>query len=186
MKQKLTVILVLFLCGVVTCHAQKQGQQRIDSLLSELAKAKEVTMKVELYAAIMYLHIYYKTEDGLVYQKPALELAEKLNWKYGIAKIKDRAGRLNWRLGNFDEALKNHFEALKIYTPAGRKTDAAYVLVEIGQDYLDGNKYADAETWLLRAKQECEAIGDKRIIADVYDKLTYMYDMQGNKPGKAA
>ena len=162
------------------CYAQKKNQQRIDSLLIQLTKAKEDTTKLSLFAELMYAHINYKPKEGLTYQKEALELAQKTKGKPGTAKIKDRIGRLNWRLGNFDEALKNHFEALDIYTQTGNKYAEGSVLVAIGQDYLDDGKYALAETYLLKALKVSEAAGDKINMANAYDKLAYLYKVQGN------
>ena len=160
-------------------YTQKRGQEQIDSLLTKLSKANEDTTKVNLFAAIMAAHVYYKTEEGLVYQKPALELAQKLNWKMGVAKVKDRTGRLYWRMGKFDAALKNHFEALAIYEKAGDNY-RAYVMVEIAQDYLDNGKYDEGEIYLLKALKISEAANDKPNMSAVYDKLSYLYSMQGN------
>ena len=50
----------------------------IDSLLTEISNTKEDTAKVNLFAAIMLRHVYYKPEEGLTYQKTALELAQKI------------------------------------------------------------------------------------------------------------
>ena len=140
---------------------------------------KDDTSKVNLYANIMNAFLYYNPKEGLTYQTVALELAKKAGWKIGIAKIKDRIGRLNWRIGNFSEALKYHQEALDVFQQAN-SVSGHYILVEIGQDYLDDGKYADAEPYLLKSVKLCIANNDIRDLASAYDILRYMYDAQGN------
>ena len=117
---------------------------------------------MNLFAAVMLAHVYYKPEKGLTYQKTALKLAQKLNWKAGIAKIKYRAGRLNWRLGNLDESLKNHFEALQLYKETNNKHAEGRVLIEIGQDYLDNGSLDTVKGYLLKAMKFNEATETKR------------------------
>ncbi|MES2645853.1 MAG: tetratricopeptide repeat protein [Bacteroidota bacterium] len=177
---KKNIFLAVLLSLHFTGFSQKRDQDRIDSLLVVLSNSKEDSNKVEVYAAIMATHIYHKIENGLAYREPALTLAKKIGWVFGIATIEQRTGRLYWRLGNFEAALKHHFEARKLYVKEGRHVSAAYVLVEIGQDYLDNSKYAEAETWLYKAIKESSDAGDKSISAQAYDKLNYLYTMQGN------
>lgn len=178
MKIFFQLIVILFLFQH-TGYAQKQNQERIDSLLTELTKAKEDTTKLSLLGDIMYAHVYYKPQEGLNYQKAGIELAQKINWPIGTAKIKDKIGRLNWRLGNFSEALKYHTEAFNIYEKAFHNYKN-YVLVEIAQDYLDDGKLTEAESYLLKSLKLSEGIGDKKTMVKAYDILVYLYNIQGN------
>ncbi len=175
-------ILLLFVAGLLFqyhCYAQKTGKPLVDSLLLALAGMKDDTAKVNMYFDLMSAYVYYKPEEGLTYQAAALDLATKTGWKIGVAKIKDRIGRLNWRKGNFSEALKYHNEALEAYqqtdNPYGR-----YILVEIAQDYVDDGKYAQAEPYLLKSVKLCIANDDKQTLTLAYDIIGYMYRMQGN------
>lgn len=164
-------------------NAQKTDKELVDSLLTVLPKLKEDTLKVNLYADLMYAHVYYKPEDGLKYQKTALELAQKLNWKPGIAIIKEKTGRLQWRMGNFEDALKNHFEALSLYQETGRKLNEGYVLVEIGQDYLDGGKYPEAKIYLQKAAKFSKETGSIKLMKFAYNILSYLYESQNDIAG---
>lgn len=179
-NKKIFSCLFLLLLFQQTVCAQRADQKIVDSLLALLPNAKEDTAKVNLLAEIMLAHIYYKPEKGLTYNRPALELVQKLNWKSGVAKIKHRAGRLNWRLGNFDEALKNHLEALELYKQTGNKHEEGRVLIEIGQDYFDNGKLAEAKTALLKALQFNGTYGYMDNMAKAYDIINYLYNVQGN------
>lgn len=179
-NKKIFSCFFLLLLFQQTVCAQRADQKIVDSLLALLPNAKEDTAKVNLLAEIMLAHVYYKPEKGLTYYRPALELVQKLNWKSGVAKIKHRAGRLNWRLGNFDEALKNHLEALELYKQTGNKHEEGRVLIEIGQDYFDNGKLSEAKTALLKALQFNGTYGYMDNMAKAYDIINYLYNVQGN------
>ena len=167
---------MLFHCH---CNAQKKGKFLVDSLLAQMAGMKEDTTKVNLYYHLMGAYIYYKPKEGLAYQAAALNLAKKIGWEIGVAKIKDRIGRLHWRMGNFAEALKNHNAALEVYQKTSDNY-GNYILVEIAQDYVDDGKYAEAEPYLLKSVKNCIASKDIKHLALAYDILRYMYGLQGN------
>ena len=175
-------VFLLFVAGMMFQYhscAQKKGKFLVDSLVAALAGMKEDTTKVNLYFEIMSAYVYYKPKEGLAYQAAALDLAKKTGWKIGIAKIKDRIGRLHWRMGNFSEALKNHFEALEVYQQTNYRY-GRYILVEIAQDYVDDGKYTQAEPYLLKSVKLCIANNDKKYLFLAYDILVYMYNVQGN------
>ncbi len=100
--------------------------------------------------------------------------------KSGIARAKDKIGRIYWRIGKFNEAYKYHFDALNIYNEVGDKYARNYVLVEIGQDYLNDTKFDEAGKYLLKALKLSEESGDKRNMVKTYDKLIALYQNVGN------
>ncbi len=152
----------------------------IDSFLQRLALSKRDTARIGLYADIMLAHVYYKPKQGLAYGKPALELATQLNWKPGIAKINHRKGRLFWRLGVFDQAIHHHTVALDMYQQLGDRQSAGRVMIEIGQDYLDHGKLADAKSALKKGLQYNDTFGYLDNMASAYNVLCYLYDVEGN------
>ncbi|CAN5325391.1 hypothetical protein BH11BAC5_BH11BAC5_12350 [soil metagenome] len=160
--------------------AQKIDPKTIDSLLALLKKAKDDSTKLNLYVAIIHGHVNYKPQEGLAYEQAALALAQKLNSKTGTARIKHKIGRIYWRMGNFKEALKNHFEALDIYTQAGNKQNEGNVMVAIGQDYLDNGKYDEALTYLSKALQISKEVSDTITMAAACDVLSYLHELRGN------
>lgn len=126
------------------CLGQEAEQKDIDSLLKQLSRTKEDSVKAKLYLSLMYAHSYYKAEEGLKYEQPALELAQKLKWKEMTANYNRIAGRLYWRIGKYDDALKLHYEALLYFTEAKDQGSAAECLVYLGQDFANGGRYPQA------------------------------------------
>jgi two-component sensor histidine kinase/uncharacterized protein HemY len=179
-KQKIFSILVLLLLFQYHSFAQRADRMVVDSLLRLLPTLKADSAKVNLYAELMLAHVYYKPEQGITYKQTALELAQTLNWKPGIAKIKHRAARLYWRMGNFKEALTFHKEALELYKQTNNTHAAGRVLIEIGQDYIDDGQLQEGRASLNEALKYNQAAGDLQNMATAYDILTYLYDVEGN------
>ncbi len=179
-KNKLFSFFFLLLVYQYNASAQKTDKEFVDSLLGVLPDAKEDSAKVNLYAQLMLAHVYYKPEEGVLLSPQAMTLAQKLNWKPGVAKIKHRTARLFWRLGRFEEALTLHKEALELYKQTGNTHAAGRVLIEIGQDYVDNGKLQEAKTSLTEALKYNEAAGDLDNMATTYDILTYLHDVEGN------
>ncbi|MBS4063331.1 MAG: tetratricopeptide repeat protein [Chitinophagaceae bacterium] len=179
-KQKILSILVLLMLFQHNSFAQRADRMVIDSLLRLLPTLKADSAKVNLYAELMLAHVYYKPEQGIIYKQTALELAQTLNWKPGIAKIKHRAARLYWRMGDFKNALNYHNEALGLYQQTGNQHAQGRVLIEIGQDYFDNGNLVEAKPALLKALQFNKALGYMDNMAKAYDIINYLYLVQGN------
>jgi two-component system, sensor histidine kinase PdtaS len=178
--KKIHFLLITFLLWHQWACSQQHMQRKIDSLLNQLQKTTNDTVRVNLYSAILSEHLNHNPKHGLTYEKEALALAQKLGWQPGIALLKHHIGRLYWRTGKFDEARKHHFDALNIYVRERNKTGEQKILTSIGQDYLDEGKYDEARSYLLRALEIAENANDKINIANVYDILIYMDFQQGN------
>ena len=179
MNKLLSIIVVLFLVQYDS-YSQKKNRELVDSLQTELVKAKEDSTKLNLLVAMLAEYAIYKPAEGLTYQQAALDLAGKTNREIYIARVKDKIGRLYWQTGKFSEAYKYHFAALDIYEALGDTYARNYVLVEIGQDYLNDTRYDEASKYLLKALKLSEETGDKPNMAQAYDKLTALYENQGN------
>src|ERR1700741_5283610 len=89
--------------------------KNIDSLLNLLKSDKEDTNKVKhLHVLCIEYQNIGDYETALTDEKQTLILAQKLNWKKGEAKANNSIGIIFMNQGNYHEALKNHFAALKI------------------------------------------------------------------------
>jgi tetratricopeptide (TPR) repeat protein len=177
--KKIVAVIIVFLFYHST-FSQIRYQAQIDSLKLALTNAKEDSIKLNLMVNMMAIYDHYKPEEGLTYEKQAMEIANKINQKIGIARAKDKIGRIYWRIGKFNEAYKYHFDALNIYNEMGDKYARNYVLVEIGQDYLNDTKFDEAGKYLLKALKLSEESGDKRNMVKTYDKLIALYQNVGN------
>jgi adenylate cyclase len=169
-----------FLFLISSSSAQEYTKTHLDSLLRNLSVAKDDTNKVLLYSKILGAYGETDAEKGLQYVQPALDLAQKLNFK--IAWIKTFVGRVYWKLGKMDTALKFHFEALKIYEEKNSRKGMAFVMSYIGQDYGDGGNYPEAIKYLLKANKIYQEENDKENLASQKLLISFIYERQGNYP----
>ena len=154
---------------------------KIDSLLSVLKTVKEDTNKVNALHDLAWEFKYITPDTSIILTQEALQLSEKLNWKYGIGKSFHYFGVFNWIMGNFPEALKNYHKALpvweKLYPPRGGEKGAK-TIANMGFVYQDEGDYAQALTFYLKALRIFETLGQKKQIAMSYDDIGSVYDAQ--------
>src|SRR6185503_212551 len=87
--------------------AQLQGQERIDSLLGQLPKANDDTNKVKLLVDLSHTFYSINPDDGLKFGQQGLALAEKLEWKKGMANAcRTIAGNYGFGKSDYAAALK--------------------------------------------------------------------------------
>jgi class 3 adenylate cyclase/Tfp pilus assembly protein PilF len=178
MKYGVVILSILWFC--LPAFAQKVGQEKVDSLLSELTRATSDTVRINLLTAVAFNCIYSNHEQGLEAASQAQQLAEKNGWAKGIAGAKTAAGRIQWRKGNYEEALKNHTAALEIYQNQNDRKQTATLLTYIGQDYADDGKYAEAHGHWTLALHLYEALGDQSNVARVHILFGWLYENLGN------
>ena len=199
----LLVIFVVFQ-GSTLC-AQKKQQELIDSMLIALPKQKDDTNKVKLLKEI--ISGCYKSDFavGIKYGKQGLQLAEKLNWKKGIATMNYCLGFGYQNESDFSQALAYYAKGLKIFEEAGDKKGIADGNANLGNVYNNLNDDARALEYYDKALKIDEEIGDKKGIASItgnighldqkhgkiteamtcYFKALAIDEEEGNKPGEA-
>ena len=95
-------------------YGQKQGQEKIDSLVSIL-KSKSDTSRINLLNSISYEYRNINPDTSVYFANQAINLSTKLQFELGIANAKLAMARAKANLGNTDEAIKNCTDALEIY-----------------------------------------------------------------------
>ena len=170
---------VFFLCSLF-CFAQ---QNKIDSLQKLLLTQKEDTNKViTLNLVSREFELTGDFDKGINYSLDALKLAQKINFKKGIAQAYNELGNSNKEMGNYPNAMKNHFESLKIREEIGDKRGIAASYNNIGEVYRVQGDYPFALKNYFAALKINEEMGNKNWIAKNYNNIGIIYDNQGNYP----
>lgn len=177
---KFTLLIVFYLLLSGATYGQSSEQLMIDSLRVLIDKSKEDTNKVALLCQMMSYHVYYKQSQGLKYEQPALDLAKQLNWKEGVYRVKQTAGKIYWRMSKFDSALDRHFSALAIAKEMGNKRLIAATLSAIGQDYADNANYLEALKYLRQALATALEARDMNRAGSVYNLISWVHEQQGS------
>jgi serine phosphatase RsbU (regulator of sigma subunit) len=175
----------------ITC-AQKHI---IDSLQGLLKLSKEDTCSLNLLNNIAdELRKSGDYEKSLICSKKAINIAVQSESKgiksFAILKQKARAlnvmGLIYKNQGNYPEALKNQFAALKIREAIGDKKGIASSRNGIGLIYFNQGNYAEALKNHLSALKIREVIGDKEGVGYSNSNIGIVYQAQGNASNNAA
>jgi signal transduction histidine kinase len=156
----------------------QQLNRQMDSLIALLNTAAEDTNKVNILNALSITDPQFGLKK---YSDQALALAEKLNFKKGMAFAHYSLGLYYAGEPNNTEALKNWEASVRISEETGDKKGAARGYVIIGFHYGTRlRNYSEGVKYIRIALKIYEETGDKNGMADCYAKIGRFYHDQGN------
>lgn len=199
-------LLALLLVASYSMHAQKRGQARIDSLLSQLPAMAEDTGKAKLMIDLSNVYADINPAEGIRYGESARELSEKKQYTRGLMDAYNAIG-VNYKIkGDFDRSIGYHNRAYAIAEQLADKKTMAGSLGSIGSNYLYQGAYPKALENYLKALKMHEETGNKAGMGSVignignvysylkeyekslayYERAIRIYEELGNKAGVAA
>jgi two-component system, NarL family, sensor histidine kinase UhpB len=181
LKAKIFLFMLLFISTGYSSSGQSNN--KMDSLLNVLKNSAEDTNKVNTLNLISrQLYMSPRYMEGKKYVEESLALAEKLNFKKGLAVATNLLGAIVNRQGNYTEASKIHLAALKIFEELGDKKGISNTYHNIGHNYSAQNKYSEALKYYQATIKIKEEIGEdyRTGIADIYNSIGKNYNNQGN------
>lgn len=181
-----TALLLSFALLSASCIAQQDA--KADSLQRVLKTQKDDTSKVNTLNALSS-HVSNPSNRSLAlfsqaqkHAQDALALAEKLNFKKGVARSLENLGESYLLKVNYTDALKNMFSALKHRNEIGNKKDIATCYTKIGAIYAQQGDYSESLKNLFNALKISKEIGDKENMYVCYSDISSQYHRQGNYP----
>ena len=177
---------LMMLCSVKG-YSQNQnlplyGQGLIDSVLRQLPKVKEDTNRVNLLNKLSFECKNVNADTGLKYGLQGLALAEKLQWKKGIAIAENYLGFNAMYLSDFAKADDYYLKALKIDNEIGNKNEAASVTGNIGLLYMYKAELTKALEYDFQALKMYEGTGDKNGMATIDNYIGSVYADMADYP----
>ena len=161
------IVLLLFFFFTHQSHSNnfaifKSGNNKLDSMLALLEKAKDDTNKVKLLVKISMEYLNANPDKGIEYAEKALKMGEKLNWKYGISDAYKCMGNNYFGKSDYKSALMYYQKSLKINEMLGDKFRIAVSLGNIGVMLFRLSDYPRALDTLQKALKLTEEIGYKK------------------------
>lgn len=176
------IISILTLLFFMLSNAQKQGQSLIDSLLTELPKAKTEKQKAMLLNDLCNSYGQLDAKKAIQYGESALNLAQKNGWKDVLSRSYNLLGMNNQRIKNYDSAIDYYLKALKINEEANNKKNVASLTAIIGSLYYSKKDNSNALDYYLRATNYNEEIGNKKALLVLYSNIGNVYNDMSNVP----
>ncbi|HNW50515.1 MAG TPA: sensor histidine kinase [Prolixibacteraceae bacterium] len=106
------LLLILLTFGILSGYAQRNTVA--DSLIQTIRVSPDDTAKVSCLNELSWLFRIEKPDSAFIYANKAKSLAEKINFKAGIATSLSRIGEIERIRGNYNQAITAAIHALEI------------------------------------------------------------------------
>ena len=179
------------LCFLLNFFCAFAQYSKIDSLQKLLHAQKDDTNKINILNLLgRESELAGDFDKGINYFQMALALASQIEAKTGqspavkrgISKAYNDLGNCNMYKGNYPNALKNYFAALKIREELGYKKGIAITLGNIGNIFINQGDYPKALDYYLKTLKMAEELGNKDGIATMVSNIGAVYFEQKDKP----
>lgn len=180
LKQLLLLLFLLAAYAQFVDAQTAQQQAKMDSLVAKIAVEKNDQRKIRLYTSLFWQYFGINPSGATPFIQEALNFADHTDLPAEEAELYIAAGRIYWRTGNFDGALKLHFEALSIYRQLKSESQITTVLFYIGQDYADQGNYTESLSYIGQAKERYQLQGRLADVAGCYLLFSFVYSKVGN------
>ncbi len=148
-RPSVRVIMLVMFFTVICLQLQSQNRD-VDSLRQLLAASKHDTTRVYLYTR---LGLYAQTfESGMDYANKAMDLAQKIGYRKGIAMALNGMGN-EYSQRNYSRALDYYFKALQIREETGDFLGQSATNGNIGLVYQALGDHSKALSYFRRAIQ---------------------------------
>lgn len=154
---KNTALVLFLLISTFSYSQKKEGQALIDSLLVELPKMREDTLKVNLLNELAFNYPKIYPNKGIKFAQEALSLSKKLNWVSGIATSYQSIGENLSADSDYKNSLLNFDTALIFAT---NKKRIGQILGGMGLVYYYQNNYPKALEYNNKSLKIREEISD--------------------------
>lgn len=144
-------------------HKNRAVQQKVDVLIAQAEAKKKINPELAFELA-----------------KEAVEYAECIDYKAGLAKSHYIAGVTGRLTSNFKAATSHFNKALDLFSSLNDKKSQSRVLNSLGNVYLSLSDFAQAIEYFDECRYVLESIGDLSFEAVVLSNKGLTYQQQGN------
>lgn len=182
MKKFLQILFHLILIFEFTnlLYSQKQGQERLDSLLKELEKIQADSIKVNLLNDIAFEYNTTNPNLGITFAQKGLKLAEKIKYLFGVAKCYNSIGVCYWAKSDYVNALDAYFKSIEFNEKIKNKSGLASNFGNIGLIYQEQAEYSKALEYFQIAMKINQTIGSKKGLASNLGLIGNLYSVKEN------
>jgi len=150
------------------------AQTKVDSLESLIARKNDIE-KVDLLNELSLTYRDIQPESGIDYGNRALDLANELNYRIGIAEALKNIGANLRENEAYDKAIEYYLKSLEIKEELGDNKGVASIYNSIGIIYRNLKEYDKALENYSKSLEIRESIGDKQGIARLYNNIGIIY-----------
>jgi tetratricopeptide (TPR) repeat protein len=176
-KSHVVFTVIFFLLGLTFSFvARGQNATVLDRLLSELGKPSQPdTTKVNTLIKVSSYYYGNNPSKMLDYGLQAVEIAQKVNFKIGLAKAYRQCGIAKYTQGNFKDASDFFSKALATNEQIDNKAGIIACLSNLGSVNMVQNNYPLALDYFQKAIRKGEQINDQLTTGISYGNIGVIY-----------
>ncbi|MDP1747120.1 MAG: tetratricopeptide repeat protein [Bacteroidota bacterium] len=164
------------------CHLALPAQNKnIDSLFTlqktDKPDSNKVNHSLSLGREFIKIGLY---DTALYYCNSALQLAQQLNFKNGIASSYSIIGTVFYYQGDYSSTLDYYFKALKINEELNNKKEIVKQLSNIGLVFYKQGNYRKALDNYFKSVKIAEELDNKSSLANTLSNIGLVYRSQGD------
>jgi signal transduction histidine kinase len=148
----------------------------IDIGRKELLNNYAIKARVDSLNSISNRYVRAFPDSGIDVGKQALLLAEKINYKDGMALALKLIGSNNWSKGYFDTGLEYFYKSLELYEELDDLDGLSRVLNNIGLIFLTSNEHDKSIGYFERSIEISKKIDSKIMLGNAYFNLGIVYN----------
>ena len=174
--------LFFFVCCMLALHtaAQKQGQDRIDSLIAAVPGAANDTVRERIFNRVATYYTDVNADTAFMYAARGMELACKMKWEKGISTFHTVYGSAFSTLGLSDSAVKHYQQALDISMRLKDTTNMAVSYNNLGGVFNSKSDFVSAAKYFTSTLQLGLAVKNTYTIGLACENLALVYFNQGD------
>lgn len=163
----------LFFFLSIQCFAQNSQIDSIKKVIS--ASKKEDSSKVNSLLTLSKEYFSISPDNAINYATSAKDIAQKINYKEGIAYAYKNIGIAYYMQANYIESLSNYDKALSIFDSLGNKVGVANILSNEASLYFNQADDEKALELNLKSLNVAEQIGDTLRILTALQNIGAVY-----------
>ncbi len=169
---------ILFFFQTLTTNAlaaQGNSSPKADSLLTELSKEKDDTVRVDLLNDLSAELSSENFDEAINYSSQALELAQKIDYQSGLGWAYKNLGMVYYHQGDYAKAFEYWPQSLTVFEEAHDTLGIANIVNNLGVLYFNQGDNAKAIEYYLRSLQISEKLKDQYRIATALVNIGSVY-----------
>jgi signal transduction histidine kinase len=163
----------------LSCNSTLAQNKYTDSLLRQLAIARDDTSQVLIMGQLSFHYRYSNIDSAIYYGQKSLALAQQAKFKRGEANALTHLGQAMREKGDLPKALELQMKGLEIAEANNYVIEKSTCLRRVGLVYMDLKDYPKTLNYLRQALNTVTPIQYQRGIAIEYMNIGMTYEYMG-------
>lgn len=162
---------------LITAKPQEYSQS-VENLKETLKKTIADTTRINILNRIASSYFYSTPKEGIQYAEQALQLANKIKWKKGIALASNHLGVCQWVLTDYPRAIKYYFKSLTVYEELKDQNGISGTYNNLGLVNAKIKEYKKAFEYFYKAYRINKKTGNKVLMVYNLNNIASVYSEQ--------